>query len=133
MKNRRSDRADCTRSRVGQSMMEMPGQFFVGPQHRNADCVASPTSGRTTDGKMRDFELLRGGRRWSEVYEQTRVSPIYGGTEVGDIERSGAAGSDGKRGVSASWFGTLGAVSLACGGTRWLGRGAEARCAACAA
>jgi len=36
-------------------------------------CVASATSGQNASGKMRDFELLRAGRRRSEVYEQGRA------------------------------------------------------------
>ena len=48
-------------------------------------CVASATSGQKASVKMRDFELLRAGRRWSEVYEQRRTPTVHGGTEVRDF------------------------------------------------
>ncbi len=45
-------------------------------------CVASSTSGQKASVKMRDFDLLRGVCRWSEVYEQRRTATIYGGAEA---------------------------------------------------
>ena len=41
-------------------------------------CVASATSRQNASAEMRDFDLLRVPRRWSEVDEQTRTSTIYG-------------------------------------------------------
>jgi hypothetical protein len=45
-------------------------------------CVASATSGQNARRKMRDFELLRTPRRWSEVDDETRTSTIYGRAET---------------------------------------------------
>src|ERR1700730_9400672 len=96
-------------------------------------CVASATSGQNASAEMRDFELLRASRRWSEVDEQTRTSTIYGGPETGDFTRGGPARRDGERGVPTSQPIALGAVSMAGGSPGRLGGGAEARCAAKAA
>src|ERR1035438_1564056 len=96
-------------------------------------CVASATSGQKASAKMRDFDLLRAPRRWSEVDEQTRTSTIYGGTETGDSTRGGPARRDGERGVPTAWIGGLGVLPMAGGGPGRLGGGAEAGCAADAA
>src|SRR5271154_1691982 len=76
---------------------------------------------------MRDFELLRTPRRRSEVDEQTRTSTIYGGAETGDFKGGGPAGRDRERGVPAPCIGGIGILSLAGGGPRGLGGGAQAR------
>src|SRR5450759_2352027 len=78
-------------------------------------CVASATSGQNASAEMRDFDLLRAPRRWSEVNEQARTSTIYGGTETGDSTRGGPARRDGERGVPASQPIALGVVSMAGG------------------
>jgi hypothetical protein len=60
---------------------------------------------------MRDFDLLQGSCRGSGVHEQTRVPPIHGGAEAGDFTRGRSAWRDCERGLPASRFIALGAIS----------------------
>ncbi len=99
---------------------------------RDDFCVASSTSGQKAAAEMRDFELLRGACRRSEVDEQTRVSTIYGGTDAGDFAGSGATRGNGERDVPAPRFVAVRIVSLAGGGAERLGQCAEAGCQASA-
>src|SRR5665213_366749 len=114
--------------------MQLPFQWHAMRKfERDRVCVASAPSGQKASAKMRDFDVLQALCRGNEVNEQTRISPIHGGAEDRDFTRGGSARRDGERGMPASRFGAVGAVSLACGGSGRLGRGAEARCATQAA
>ena len=64
---------------------------------------------------MRDFDLLRAARRWSEADEQTRISTIYGGAETGDPARGRATRRHGERGVPAARAVAVGVLPMACG------------------
>ena len=72
-----------------------------GPQSVDScSCVASATSGQMASANMRDFDLLRASRRWSEVNgHDTKTSTIYGRAETADSTRGGAARRNAERGV----------------------------------
>jgi transposase-like protein len=58
---------------------------------------------------MRDFDLLRSARRWSEVNEHTRTSTIYGGADVEilrEADQPGVTVSEvcGRHGLAPSVF-----------------------------
>src|ERR1700722_18174972 len=119
------------RRRTDQACTDSPSMIHIRPslsRRRGKPtpvCVASASSGQNARRKMRDFDLLRKPRRWSEVDEQARVSTIYGGTEAGDLTRGGSAGRDGERGVSASRAVPLGAIPMSGGGPGRIGGGTE--------